>query len=840
MPPEDKKKKAHPFGESPEVSPPVALGGSEGSVGSSVPLQLPLVPVRDVVIFPAMVLPLFVGREASVKAVERALEEEKYLVLSAQKRVEAEDPRPEDIYTVGTVVNVVRMLKVPDGRVKILVQGLRRARLVEFVQTRPFYLVRIQPFEEEAETQEKGVRVEALMRNVRERLEKIISLGKSIPYDVLLVANGLSSPGRLADLVVSNLELGVEEAQQILEVSDPVTRLKKVSDHLNLELRLLTVQHEIESEAKEEINKAQREYFLREQLKAIQKELGETDDRQEEVDELRRRVKRAKMTPAGQDDCLKQISRLEHMHPDSAEATLVRTYVDWMVDLPWSKSTKDRLDLKLARKILDQDHLNLEKVKERILEYLAVSKLRRRMKGPILCFVGPPGVGKTSLGKSIARSLGRRFVRISLGGLKDEAEIRGHRRTYVGAMPGRILQGLKQAGSNNPVFMLDEIDKVGTDFRGDPASALLEVLDPEQNANFIDHYIGVPFDLSRVMFIATANLLDPIPPALRDRMEVLFLSGYTEEEKLDIVRRFILPRQLSEHGIRNRWVKISDAAITKAVKEYTREAGLRNIEREMAKLCRRVAREIAERGPRVFRINATSVVRYLGVRRFAPEPDRRQDEVGVAMGLAWTEVGGELMPVEATAMKGKGQILLTGQLGEVMKESAQAALSYVRSTAERWKISENVFSDSDIHIHVPEGAIPKDGPSAGITMAAALVSLLTGVPLRRDVAMTGEITLRGMVLPVGGLKEKILAARRAEIKTVIVPEANRKDLEDLPRNVRNSINFIFVKQMGGVIEIGLVGGENKRMGALPGVSLVGTPQRTQDEKWQKRVGWKLR
>ena len=786
-----------------------------------------------------MILPLFVGRDASVKAVESALAGDRILLLSAQKRVEAEDPRPEDIYSVGTVVNMIRMLKLPDGRVKILVQGLRRARLVEFVQNRPFYLVNTQLLDEGTGTKGKGIRVEALMRNVKERLEKIISLGKAIPYDALPMANSLKFPGRLADLVASNLELGVEEAQRILEITDPVTRLKKVGEHLNLELELLTVQHEIESEAKEEINKAQREYFLREQLKAIQKELGDADERQQEIHELRRKVKKVRMSPAGREECLKQISRLEHMHPDSAEATLIRTYVDWMVSLPWSKSTKESIDLKIARRVLDEDHHNLEKVKERILEYLAVTKVRKRMKGPILCFVGPPGVGKTSLGKSIARCLGRRFVRISLGGIKDEAEIRGHRRTYVGALPGRILQGLKQAGSNNPVFMLDEIDKIGTDFRGDPASALLEVLDPEQNSNFSDHYLGVPFDLSRVMFIATANLLDPVPPALRDRMEVMFLSGYTEEEKLHIVRCFILPRQFSEHGIRSRWLRISDAAILKTIREYTREAGLRNIEREVAKICRRVVREIAEGKRKTFHVNAGNLSKYLGVRRFIPELDRRQDEIGVAMALAWTEVGGELMPVEATAMKGKGQIMLTGQLGDVMKESAQTALSFVRSRAGEWNIAEDVLGEKDIHIHVPAGAIPKDGPSAGITMAAALISLFTGIPIRKDVAMTGEITLRGMVLPVGGLKEKILAARCAGLRMVVLPEGNRKDLDELPKNVKSSLSFAFVQHVDEVLRVCLAERKTDQTGETRERHLVPTPVEVQGEGVLEEERWKL-
>ncbi|MFH0822803.1 MAG: endopeptidase La, partial [Pseudomonadota bacterium] len=618
---------------------------------------------------------------------------------------------------------------------------------------------------------------------------------------------------RLADLVASNLKLKVEESQTILEVIDPVERLSKVNDFLSKELELSAMQAKIQTQAKEEMGRTHREYFLREQLKAIQSELGEIDEKTKELDEFRDKIAKAKMPKDVKTEAEKQLSRLGQMHPDAAEASIIRTYLDWMVEVPWSKSTRDRLDIKHAKKILDEDHYNLEKVKDRILEYLGVRKLNKDMKGPILCFVGPPGVGKTSLGRSIARALGRKFTRISLGGVRDEAEIRGHRRTYIGALPGRIIQGLKTSGYNNPVFMLDEIDKVGADFRGDPSAALLEVLDPEQNHAFSDHYLNVPFDLSKVMFITTANLSDPIIPALKDRMEVIELSGYVDEEKLKIARQYLIPRQIKENGIKEEHFVITDEAILGIVNQYTRESGLRNLEREIANLCRKIARKIAEGEKSVPRITLKNVHTFLGVPKFLPEEERREHEIGVATGLAWTSYGGDILHIEATPMEGKGSLLLTGQLGDVMKESGQAAMSYFRSRADRFGMANDFYQSKDIHVHVPAGAIPKDGPSAGITMATALISAFTGIPVRSDVAMTGEVTLRGRVLPIGGLREKSLAALRAKIHTVIVPEQNQKDLEEIPKHIRRELKFEFVKHMDEVLRIALVDDPERRVSA---------------------------
>ncbi len=769
-----------------------------------IPEQLPLLPVRDIVIFPYMVLPLFVGRDVSIKAIEEALVGNRMIFLAAQKSLEVENPGPKDIYTVGTVGIIMRMLKLPDGRIKILIQGLTKARITNYVQTTPFFKVAIEKLPE-IKISEITIEVEALMRTVKEQIEKMIGLGRVLLPDVVVVVENMDDPGRLADIIISNLGLKVEVAQEILEVVDPIDRLKKVNEVLNKELELLSMQQKIQAEAKGEIDKTQREYYLREQLKAIQKELGEVDERTEEINELRKRIKEAKMTEKVAKEAEKQLKRLEKMHPDAAEASTVRTYLEWLAELPWSKSTKDNLDIKAATKVLNEDHYDLEKVKERILEYLGVRKLKEKMKGPILCFVGPPGVGKTSLGRSIARALGREFVRISLGGIRDEAEIRGHRRTYVGALPGRIIQGIKQAASNNPVFMMDEVDKIGIDFRGDPASALLEVLDPEQNNSFSDHYLGVPFDLSNVMFITTANLIDPIPPALRDRMEVIELSGYTTEEKLGIAKNFLIPRQLKEHGITEKHVRITDEAIQQIIAQYTREAGVRNLEREIANIFRKVAKKIAEGKTQRYLVTPKTMHKYLGIPKYLPEAEQEKDEVGVATGLAWTETGGDIMYVEATIMRGKGGLTLTGHLGDVMKESAQAALSYVRAKSKKLGIHGDAFSKNDIHIHVPAGAIPKDGPSAGITMATALSSVFTSTPINKEVAMTGEVTLRGRVLPVGGLKEKILAARRAGIKTVVLPARNKKDLEDVPKNVRSDLNFVFVNTMDEILAVALKG-----------------------------------
>jgi ATP-dependent Lon protease len=767
-----------------------------------IPDTLPLLPVRDIVIFPFMVLPLFVGREVSISAINEALAGNRMILLTAQRLLDVENPKPEDIYTIGTVGMIMRMLKLPDGRVKILIQGLAKAGIEKYIQTEPYYRVKIQKIEE-PKPKLSSLEIEALMRTVKEQVEKITSLGKLILPEVIAVIENLTDPGRLGDIIVSNIGIKVEEAQEILEILDPALRLKKVSEILTRELEVLNMQYKIQAEAKGEMDKTTREYFLREQLKAIQKELGEVDERTEEINEFKKRIKEAKMPEKVAKEAEKQLRRLEHMHPDSAEASTVRTYLEWLNEIPWSKRTKDNLDLKSATKVLNQDHYDLEKVKERIIEYLAVRKLKDKMKGPILCFVGPPGVGKTSLGKSIARALGREFVRISLGGIRDEAEIRGHRRTYVGALPGRIIQGIKQAGTNNPVFMMDEIDKVGADFRGDPSAALLEVLDPEQNNAFSDHYLGVPFDLSNVMFITTANLTDTILPPLMDRMEVIALSGYTEEEKLGISRNFLISRQLKEHGISEKDVSLTDAAIRTITHQYTREAGVRNLERELATILRKVARQIAEGKKKHFHITPKNIHDYLGVTKYLPEAEQEKDEVGVSTGLAWTETGGDIIYVEATTMKGKGNLTLTGHLGDVMKESAQAALSYIRSQEKKLNIGTDLFMKNDIHIHVPAGAIPKDGPSAGITMACAIASALLNIPVRRDVAMTGEVTLRGRVLPIGGLKEKILAAKRASLKNIIIPRRNEKDLEDVPKQIRRGMEFIFADTMDEVLPAAL-------------------------------------
>jgi len=777
----------------------VITGAKSEEQARKVPDTIPLLPVRDVVVYPFMILPLFVGREKSVRAVDESLSRDRLILLVAQRDAEKEDPGVDEIHSVGTVAMIMRMLKMPDGRVKVLVQGLTRARVLGIERRDPYFEARIAEIHE-AEGVTSAIEVEALIRSVKELVSKSVTLGKQIAPDVVVIVSNLDHPGRLADLVASHLDLKIEQAQEVLDLFDPIQRLKKIGELLSKEIELLEVQQRIQSQAREGMDKTHREYYLREQMKAIQKELGETDDRGQELQELEQKIKKAKMPAEVESEAKAQLGRLSRMHPDAAEASVIRTYLDWLIELPWSRQTKDKLSIKQASKILDEDHYNLEKVKERILEYLAVRKLKKKMKGPILCFVGPPGVGKTSLGRSIARAMGRKFIRISLGGVRDEAEIRGHRRTYIGALPGRIIQGIKQAGSNNPVFMIDEVDKVGTDFRGDPSSALLEVLDPEQNFSFSDHYLGVPFDLSNVMFICTANLADPIISALRDRLEIIDISGYTEEEKLHIAKRYLIPRQYQEHGIDGKRLLITDEAILKMIDEYTREAGLRNLEREIARVCRKVAREVAEGKRGQTRATATVLQRYLGAPKFLPDPEQETDEVGVATGLAWTQAGGDIIYIECSILRGKGNLSLTGHLGEVMKESAQAALSYARSRAADLGIKDDVFTKCDIHIHVPAGAIPKDGPSAGITMATALLSALTKVPVRWDVAMTGEITLRGKVLPVGGIKEKVLAARRMGIHTVLIPARNDKDVKELPANVKRGMEFILVDHMDRVLE----------------------------------------
>ncbi len=767
-----------------------------------IPEHIPMLPLRDVVIFSHMLLPLFVGREKSVRALEDSYAAHRLIFLVSQKKPTVEDPKPEDLYEMGTVGMIMKVLRVPDGRFKMLVQGITRARITKYVQTSPHFLVSVEMVPDDSPL-ETSPETEALIRTVRDQAERILSLRSLLNPDVLAILNSIDDPGQLADLMASNLRIQAEEAQEILEIPNPVDRLSRVTRALSKELEVSTMQAKIQSEAKEEIGKMQRDYYLREQLRAIQKELGELDERNEEVEEYQTKIKKSRMPKPSEKEALKQLERLDQMHPDSAEAAVIRTYLDWLVELPWKKSTTDQLDVKRAKTILDEDHYNLVKIKDRILEYLSVRKLNPKMKGPILCFIGPPGTGKTSLGKSIARAMGRKFTRISLGGVRDEAEIRGHRRTYVGALPGRIIQGIKQAGSNNPVFMIDEVDKIGTDFRGDPSSALLEVLDPEQNEAFSDHYLNLPFDLSKAMFILTGNMEESIPHALRDRMEVLRLAGYTEEEKLAIAFDYLLPKQIKEHGLTSEYIRFSRDAVKTIISSYTREAGLRNLEREIGSLCRKVARRIAEGESGPFQVTRSNVHVYLGPPKNIDDMEQETDEVGVATGLAWTETGGEILFVEASLLKGKGNLVLTGQLGDVMKESAQAALSYARSRSEHFELYPEFHEKLDFHIHVPAGAIPKDGPSAGVTMATAMISALTDRPVRRNVAMTGEITLRGKVLPIGGLKEKSLAAARARIDTLILPEKNRKDLAEIPGNIRRKLKFVPVSHMDQILKIAL-------------------------------------
>jgi ATP-dependent Lon protease len=768
-----------------------------------IPEVLPVLPLRDIVIFPFMIVPLYVSRERSIKAVDQALADQRMILLAAQREQEKEDPAPEDIYGVGTVAIIMRMLKLPDGRIRVLVQGVGRARVAAFEDGLPHLQARIEPITE-PEVKEKSLEIEALMRNVKGALEKSANLGKPISPEVIVIANNMEDAGRLADLTASNLDLKVEGAQEILEAADPLERLRRVHDLMTKELEVLTMQQEISSQAKGEMDRSQREFFLRQQLKAIQSELGEGNELAEEIGQLREKAHKAKMPKAVLEEVERQLKKLERMHPESAETATLRNWLDWMVTLPWGKPTKDTLDLDEAQKILDEDHYGLERVKERIVEYLAVRKLKEKTKGPLLCFVGPPGVGKTSLGRSIARALGRKFVRLSLGGVKDEAEIRGHRRTYVGSMPGRVIQGIHQAGSNNPVFMMDEVDKIGADYRGDPSSALLEVLDPEQNSSFRDHYLGVSFDLSGVMFICTANLTDTIQPAFLDRMELIPISGYTEDEKVEIAKRHLVPKQLEEHGLTPDHLVFTDKALRAIINGYTREAGLRNFERELARIARKVARKVAGGSKEGVRILPGGLGRYLGAPKVLPDEALKKDAVGIATGLAWTATGGDVLFVESTAMKGKGRLTLTGQLGDVMKESAQAALSFARTRSRLYGIKEEYFSGHDIHVHVPEGAIPKDGPSAGITMATSMLSVFTNRPVKRGIAMTGEITLRGNVLPIGGLKEKILAARRAGLSTLVIPALNRKELDEIPAVLRRGIEIHLVEQVDEVLKLALV------------------------------------
>jgi ATP-dependent Lon protease len=778
------------------------MGAPEDRI--EIPDELPVVPLRQFVVFPYMALPLFLARERSSLAVEDALAADRCVLLVAQRDPDLEEPDPDDLHSFGTAAMVMRSMRLPDGRVKALVQGLARVEVEAYAETDPSFAIRarVRPVAADREPP-WSVEIEAVMRAVRSRVEELLAL-KNLPPEVLAVAQNVQEPGRLADLVASNLRLRLSDAQEVLEIRDPLARLRRVDTLLRRELEVTAVQAEIQSQAKEEMTRGHREQYLREQLRAIQAELGDADPRFEEVEDYREKLRAAGLPPEAEAEALRQLQRLERMHPDGPEAQVLRGYLDWMVELPWSVASPERIDLMQARGILDADHAHLERIKDRILEHLGVRKLRPESRGPILCFVGPPGVGKTSLGRSIARAMGREFVRVSLGGVRDEAEIRGHRRTYVGALPGRILQGLRQAGTHNPVFMLDEVDKLGSDFRGDPSAALLEVLDPEQNARFSDHYLNTPFDLSRVMWITTANLLDPIPGPLRDRMEVIRLAGYTPEEKLEIARSFLIPRQQEEHGLPADRIRWSPAAVERLVIEYTHEAGVRSLERQVAAICRKMARRAAEGDVRGVRVSPRSLPTFLGPPRFLAQERSGAGEIGVAQGLAWTETGGEVLRVEVETTPGQG-LVLTGQLGDVMKESGQAALTWARAHLARGGLDDAAISRRQVHVHVPAGAIPKDGPSAGITLATALVSLATGLPARADVAMTGEVTLRGRVLPVGGIREKALAALRAGIARIIVPERNLPDLDEIPREVYRRLEFVLVSHMDEVLAAALEG-----------------------------------
>jgi ATP-dependent Lon protease len=761
---------------------------------------LPLLPLRDVVVFPYMVVPLFVGRAKSIAAVEEASSSDRLIVLSAQKRAMMDEPTPKDIHSFGTIGEVLQMLRLPDGAVKVLVEGLLRVRVEDWREDEKFFSVRVKEVEEEWTP---SLELEALMRTIYNQFQEYVKLSRHLDPDILLSVNGVEDPSKLADIICANLQIKLSKKQKLLECIQPHRRLEEIGKILASENQILRIEKRIEGRVYRQLEKTQKEYYLHERLRAIQRELGKKDEHIKEFEELKQKIKKAGMSKEAEQKALRELGRLQYMPLLSQEGAVVRNYIDWMVSLPWSVQTKDKLDIEKAQKILEEEHFGLKKVKERVLEYLAVRKLVKDAKGPILCFVGPPGVGKTSVARSIAKAMGRKFVRISLGGVRDEAEIRGHRMTYVAALPGRIIQGLRKAGSKNPVFLMDEVDKMSVDFHGDPAAALLEVLDPEQNHQFCDHYLEVPFDLSRVMFITTANVLYSIPPSLRDRMEVIEFPSYTEEEKLSIARLFLLPKQLQNHGLNETQIRVSDEALLYMIRRYTREAGVRNLEREIATLCRKIARQVAKGEQRLFRITAKSLHHYLGVPKYKYGRKDEVDHVGIATGLACTEQGGDTITTEVVVLPGRGRLTLTGKLGEVMKESAEAALSYSRSRAESLGIEPNFYKKVDVHIHVPEGAIPKDGPSAGITMATALVSALTKKAVSKDVAMTGEITLSGRVLAVGGVKEKVLAAHRADIKCVILPDENKKDINEIPERIRRKMQLIFVKNMDDVLKVAL-------------------------------------
>jgi ATP-dependent Lon protease len=772
----------------------------EGPV--EVPEYVSILPLRNSVLFPGSIIPIDVGRKKSVKLVEEAISKERPVIgIVTQRDAKTEDPGPGDLYTVGCAARILKVIKLAKDNFSVILQGVSRIRLLEISGQEPFMSARVQSLPDPPGS---SVEMDALVHNLKDVAKRVIKLMPELPKEASSLIDSVTEPGQLADLITSNLDVQVDEKQEVLEIFDLKARLRRVLQFLSRQHEVLKVREKINTQVQEEMGRNQREYVLRQQLKAIKEELGEIDEGGGDLDDFREKIAAAKMPPEGEKVALKQLDRLKVMQPSSAEYTVTRTYLEWLVELPWAVQTDDKLDIPEARNILNSDHYDLEKVKKRILEYLAVRKLKSDKKGPILCLVGPPGVGKTSLGRSIARSLGRKFIRISLGGVRDEAEIRGHRRTYVGSLPGRLIQGMKKAGSINPVFMLDEIDKLGHDFRGDPAAALLEVLDPEQNHSFSDHYLEVPFDLSKVMFVATANIMDPIPPALRDRLEVLEIPGYTREEKLNISKQFLIKKQLEEHGLNGERVQFEDPAVAEVIDSYTREAGVRNLERELASVVRAVAVLVAEdKAKEKEVITLDRIPDFLGPQKFLPEVAERTAEPGVATGLAWTPVGGDILFIEATKMNGKGNLVLTGQLGDVMKESAQAALSFIRSRARWLGLDDNFLEKTDLHMHIPAGAIPKDGPSAGVTMFVAMVSLLTGKPVRNDVAMTGEITLRGLVLPVGGIKEKFLAAHRAGVKRVIMPERNRKDVIDIPEQPRKEIEIVFVKRMDEILPLAL-------------------------------------
>ena len=774
--------------------------GDGEDMAPAIPSVLPVLPLRDSVVFNSMIVPLFESREKAMETVEFALNGNRYLLLCAQRDGAEEDPAPEELYDVGSVVMILRMIKMGDGQVKLLVQGLARAHVEEFDSNGPILLARVTVLEEER-GEVSDVELEAMMRAAREQSDKILHLRGLPSGEIMSVLNSVNDPGRLADIIAANMRLRVDEAQALLQCLDPVERLRRVNEHLIREVEVATMQARIQNMAREGMDKAQKDYFLREQLKAIHKELGDGSDGDDENENLRKALEKASLPPEARREADKQLRRLASMHSDSAEANVVRTYLDLLAELPWKKLSRDRLDIVKAAEILDEDHYGLEKVKDRILEFLSVRKLNPDSKGPVLCFVGPPGVGKTSLGRSIARALGRKFQRISLGGMRDEAEIRGHRRTYIGAMPGRIIQAVRQAGTRNPVIVLDEIDKLGNDFRGDPASALLEALDPEQNSHFSDHYLNLEFDLSKVLFLCTANQLDTIPAALLDRLEIIHLSGYTEQEKLAIARKYLLKRQIAENGLKEDDIVFRDSAIARVIRGYTREAGLRGLERQLGSICRKLARRKAEGEKTPFVVTPAVVGRLLGAPRFLDEEKEAELLPGVALGLAWTQAGGEVLHVEVSTMQGKGGLLLTGQLGDVMKESAQAAVTYARSHAAELGIDPEFSQKLDIHIHVPAGATPKDGPSAGVTLVSALVSALTGIPVRGDTCMTGEITLRGRVLPVGGIKEKILGAVARGLKRAVIPAQNVKDLEEIPADLRRRIEIHTVHTIGELLPL---------------------------------------